>query len=112
MMPERRRRRSENQTVALALLLDSVRERAGIDALVLSDRQGLLVSASTRAGVDPEDIAAHLPRTYLPERTPRLCTRTFKLGDVRLFIGAVGKTGEELFGDLLHAMRGVQRILA
>src|SRR5215510_8274276 len=100
MIRERRHRRSANRSVALALLLESCRERAGIDALVVADRDGLLVSASTRAGVDPETIAAHLPRTYLRERIPSLHARTLKLGDARVFLGAVGAMSDGLFGEL------------
>ena len=111
MNEERRRRRSENRNVALALLLESCRERAGLDALVIADRGGGLLSASTRDGVDPETIAAHLPRTWLRERIPELHARTLKLGGVRLFLGAVGAMSEHLAGEVLNAMRGMQRIL-
>ncbi len=112
MTPDRRHRRSENRQVALALLLESCRERAGLDALVVADHDGLLVSASTRAGLDPEAIAAHLPRTFLREKIPSLKARTMKLGPFRIFIGAVGAAGDELFGELMNTMRGIQRILA
>ncbi len=111
MVEERRRRRSENRSVALALLLESCRARAGLDALVIASRDGALVCASTRAGVDPGAIAAHLPRTQLRERMPALHARTFKLGGVRLFLGAVGEVGEAQVGVLCSAMRGTQRIL-
>jgi hypothetical protein len=111
MNEERRRRRSDNRSVALALLLESCRERAGLDALVVADRGGALLSASTRAGLDPETIAAHLPRTWLRERIPTLSARTLKLHGARLFLGAVGDAGERLFGELLCAMHGMQRIL-
>jgi len=110
MSQERRRRRSANRSVALALLLESCRERAGLDAVVLASRDGTLVSASTTAGHDPETIAAHLPRTWLRERIPALSARTLKLGDMRLFLGAVGQAGERMVDELLHAMRGVRRI--
>ena len=110
MSTERRHRRSANRSVALALLLEACRERAGLDALVIASREGELVSASTREGVDPQTIAAHLPRTWLRERIPALSARTLKLGDVRLFLGAVGQVGERMVDELLHAMRGVRRI--
>jgi hypothetical protein len=108
---ERRRRRSDVHAEALALLLEACRARTGLDALVIADRQGTLVSSSTRAGVDPEEIAAHLPRPHLREQVPSLYARTFKLGTIRLFLGAVGAASDRLVGELCHAMRGTQRIL-
>jgi hypothetical protein len=114
MSEDRRRRRSNDHAEALALLLESCRERTGLDALVIADHDGLLVSASTRPGktVDPVVIAAHLPRTHWRDLIPALHARTFKLGGVRLFLGAVGNLSERMVADLLNAMRGTQRILA
>jgi hypothetical protein len=111
---ERRRRRSEDRTKALSLLLDTCRERTGLEALVIADHDGLLLSSSTRPGrsVDPVVIAAHLPRTHWRDLIPSLHARTFKLGGVRLFLGAVGNLSERMVIELLHTMRGTQRILA
>ena len=108
---ERRRRRSEVTVEAVALLLEACRERTGLDALVIADRDGMLVSSSARPGVQPEVIAAHLPRTHLREQVPELHARTFKAHGIRLFLGAVGTMSERMVADLLHAMRGTQRIL-
>jgi hypothetical protein len=107
---ERRRRRSANRSVALALLLDSCRQRAGLDALVVANRHGGLMSASTRGDVDPETVAAHLPRTWLRDRIPALSARTLKVGGDRLFLGALGAPSERLPDELLHVLRGVRRI--
>ena len=108
---ERRRRRSEDTVEAVALLLEACRQRTGLDALVIADRDGVLVSSSARPGIEPELIAAHLPRTHLREQVPALHARTFKAHGIRLFLGAVGSASERLVGELLHAMRGAQRIL-
>jgi hypothetical protein len=111
-MQERRRRRSADHAEALALLLESCRKRTGLDALVIADHDGLLLSSSTRPGMDPVVIAAHLPRTQWRDLIPSLYARTFKLRGVRLFLGAVGNLSERMVKDLLDAMRGTQRILA
>lgn len=110
---ERRRRRSSDHAEALAMLLESCRERTGLDALVISDHDGLLLSWSTRPGkdVDPVTIAAHLPRTQWRSLIPSLYARTFKLHGMRMFLGAVGNLSEQMVNDLLNAMRGTQRIL-
>jgi hypothetical protein len=111
---ERRRRRSDDTVEAVGLLLEACRERNGLDALVIADRDGMVVSSSARPGVQPEVIAAHLPRTHLREQVPALHARTFKAHGIRLFLGAVGAHAnmtDRLLADLLHAMRGTQRIL-
>jgi hypothetical protein len=115
MMPlaERRQQRSTNRAEALALLLEACRSRAGLAALVLADRDGFLVSASTSAdaAIDPVVVAAHLPRTAWRERVPALTATTLKLGEHRLFFGAVGELPDEAARELYHAMRGTRRIL-
>jgi hypothetical protein len=112
MTHERRRHRSAVRSEALVLLLEACRERTGLEALVISDRDGLLVSSSARQGIDPEGIAAHLPSTELRERVPSLRAFTFKLSGMRLFLGAVGAMSEQFITDICDAMRGTQRILA
>ena len=109
---ERRRHRSAVRSEALVLLLEACRARTGLDALVISDRDGLLVSSSARTGVDPEDIAAHLPSTMLRDKVPALRAFTFKMSGMRLFLGAVGAMSERFVTDICDAMRGTQRILA
>jgi hypothetical protein len=111
-LQERRQHRSGDRAEALVLLLEACRERAGLAALVLSDKDGRVVSSSTREGVDAEVIAAHLPRTYLRERVPSLVARTLKLGSTRLFLGAVGAACDAVANEMLHALHGAQRILS
>jgi hypothetical protein len=108
---ERRRRRSDDTVEAVGLLLEACRERNGLDALVIADRDGMVVSASAREGVRPEVIAAHLPRTHLRDQLPALHARTFKACGIRLFLGAVGEMSERVLAEMLAAMRGTQRIL-
>ena len=112
MNTERRQHRSTVRHEALALLLEACRARTGLDALVISDRDGLLVSSSACGGMDAEGIAAHLPSTQLRERVPALSAYTFKYGEMRLFLGAVGAMSQKLIGEICSAMRGTQRILA
>lgn len=110
---ERRQQRSENQSEALRLLLEACRIRAGLSALILSDHDGLLVSASATGDVDPNIVAAHLPRTYWRELVPSLRAMTVKLaGGTRLFIGAIGGVSDAWTHEMLHAMRGARRILS
>lgn len=113
-LEERRQCRSADRAEALALLLEACRARAGLAALVLADRDGCLVSASSISGtstVDPCVVAAHLPRTAWRDRVPELTATTLKLGDRRLFFGAVGELPEDKARELYHAMRGARRIL-
>lgn len=110
-LAERRQQRSTNRAEALALLLEACRVRAGLAALVLADRDGLLLSALTTPDIDPAVVAAHLPRTAWRERVPALTATTLKLGEHRLFFGAVGELPDAAARELYHAMRGTRRIL-
>ncbi len=110
-LEERRQQRSAVRAEALKLLLEACRERAGLEALVISDRDGLLVSSSVTCAVDPNVVAAHLPRTYWREQLPKLHATTLKLDGTRLFFGAIGAVGERWAREMLNAMRGARRIL-
>jgi hypothetical protein len=110
-LAERRTQRSANQSEALQLLLEACRARAGLAALVIADHDGLLVSSSRTCALDPNIVAAHLPRTYWRERLPSLRATTLKLGRTRLFFGAIGEAGDAWAREILHAMRGARRIL-
>lgn len=111
-LAERRQQRSGNTGEALQLLLEACRVRAGLQALVVADHDGLLVSSSKTCALDPNYVAAHLPRTYWRERVPSLHAMTLKVGDMRLFFGAVGDVGDDWAREVLHAMRGTKRILS
>lgn len=58
--PERRQRRSSDCAEALALLLESTRERARLESLALSDRTGILVAGAGPAQ-DCDELAALAP---------------------------------------------------
>jgi hypothetical protein len=110
-LAERRNQRSAIRAEALRLLLEACRVRAGLAALVVGDHSGLLVSSSEKCAIDPNVVAAHLPKTYWREQIPTLRATTMKLGDTRLFLGAVGEVGNDWSREMLNAMRGLQRIL-
>ena len=110
-LEERRHQRSGVRAEALQLLLEACRARAGLDALVISDHDGLLVSSSVTCAVDPNVVAAHLPRTYWREKVQSLHAMTLKLDGVRLFFGAIGDVGDQWTREVLNAMRGTRRIL-
>lgn len=60
MYTERRKRRSEQPTVALGLFLESLARRQAYEAIALADDDGLLLGGSGKA-VDPEAMAAVAP---------------------------------------------------
>ena len=110
MQAERRRQRSRIHSQALTLLLDACRARAGLEALVLADQDGLVVSAAAPAHIDIAEIAAILP---LPgERLPEVRAVRFMLDGYALYLGAIGAMGEAWVREMMNALRGTQRILA
>lgn len=60
MKTERRQRRSEQPTVALAYFLESLARRESFEAVALADDDGLLLGGTGRT-VDPEAMAAVAP---------------------------------------------------
>jgi uncharacterized protein len=46
---------------AIRDLITSLRSRAGVDAVVVVGRDGLVIDADAEAGVDTERVAAHVP---------------------------------------------------
>jgi hypothetical protein len=123
MANERRRIRSNDARKALAYQLAYVRDEACLDALVLADKDGLIVA---RAG-DPalcESLAAfaplvshgkvrhesELPATYLQ-------VRPVEFEGTRLYLASCTESladtlSQNLDGWLEHTQRGVTRILA
>lgn len=57
---ERRKHRSANYADALVLLLESIRERANLRSVALSDRTGILVAGAGPAG-ECDELAAWAP---------------------------------------------------
>lgn len=113
MWEDRRRHRSEVLSEALARLLDACRARAGLEALVLADDSGLLVSAAAPPGVDADYIAALLPMRGPPEpKMAGLKQVRFDLDGFAMYLGGVGEMTASWAREMMNALRGTQRILA
>jgi hypothetical protein len=121
-MIERRTRRSDRPSEALALQLQSCAERAGLQAVIVSDYDGFLVGASPWSREDSEELAALLPLLARDGRFAGILlgeasigwavqVETFKSEDERLFICAVGKIGPGVADEISTAVAGVSRIL-
>jgi hypothetical protein len=112
---DRRRHRSEVHSVALSLLLDACRARAGLEALVLADDGGLVVSAAVppHVDVDADEVAAMLPLPGPPEpKMARLRQVRFDLDGAAMYLGGIGEMTAAWAREMLNALRGAQRILA
>lgn len=119
MLDDRRSRRSEDRAVALRYQLEHARERGGLEALVLADAQGLLLSCAGDPGVC-EELAAFAPllsRTVLGMPLPPLLrgadvdVRPMSLNGQALFLACVGG-GMARDALISHSLQGVHRILA
>ena len=122
MYVERRCRRSSQPSLALAYQLQSCAERAGLQAMLLSDEDGLLVAGSTWTAEGSEEMAAVLP--YLARGGEfagillgegsvghAVQVKPFRAEDTGLFLCAVGKAGEGVGREIDTAIAGVRRIL-
>jgi hypothetical protein len=113
MWEDRRHHRSDVLSEALSLLLDACRARAGLEALVLADDGGLVISAAVPPGVDADEIAAVLPLPGPPEpKMARLRQVRFDLDGAAMYLGGVGEMTASWAREMMHALRGTQRILA
>lgn len=110
-LDERRAHRSEDRSLAMKLMLDACRAKGALDALVVCDESGLLVAASTTAGVDPRALAAALPAADRRKRFDKLCAIQFRMEGARLYVGALGGQGFATV-PLCAVMHGARRILA
>ena len=118
---ERRRRRSDNTTLALHYQLDSGRKAARLDGLVLSDADGFCLASSG----DPEacqEVAARLP--FIGRKVPefegvllgtesgwRIHMKRMAVGGAELYLCAIGNhtpTGDK---EMARTGGGVRRIL-
>lgn len=122
MQTERRFRRSEQPALALTYQLQASAERAGVNAMLLSDGDGLLVAGSPWGATEAEEMAAILPLLargghfagiLLGERSVgrAVHVRSFTAEETDLFICAVGKTGDGVELEVQTAIEGVRRIL-
>ncbi len=119
MLAERRNRRSSDRCLALRYQLEHARERGGLEAMVLSDNDGLVLAAAGEDGVC-EELGAYAPllcRSPLGMRLPPLlrggevAVRTMAMHGSGLYISCLGG-GVARDALLDHSTRGVERILA
>ena len=118
---ERRRRRSDNTTLALHYQLEECRRAARLDGLVLSDEDGFCLAASG----DPQachEVAAQLPfigrkvREFEgvllgSEGGWRICMHRFGVPGGELYLCAIGAGGEERDRHMARSRGAVRRIL-
>ena len=116
-LEERRSRRSTHRDLALGFQLEHVRDRARLEALVLSDDDGLLLSACGDSAVCRElaAIAPLMVRSALGMPLPPLlrgaevAVRIVHVHGQPLYLASVGG-GVARDALLSHSMRGVHRI--
>ena len=118
---ERRRRRSENTSLALHYQLDSGRKAARLDGLVLSDEDGFCLASSG----DPEacqEVAARLP--FIGRKVPefegvllgtesgwRIRMKRMAVAGTELYLCAIGNQTATDEHDMTRTSGGVRRIL-
>jgi hypothetical protein len=106
-MTERRSRRSQDHVEALALFLESQRDKLQAGALAVTTRDGQLLAA---AGPSPERLARkalqlHEARDDVPQETMNIATWWLRAGVVDVILASHG-------GRLSHDLgSGVKRIL-
>ncbi len=121
-MIERRVQRSEHLGDAIGYQLGACAERAGLEALVLADGDGLLVASSPWSDERGEMIAAALPLlakgsdfagVLLDEGAgdEQVLVSTFQAAGTELFLCAVGSFGGPSHQEIARAKVGVRRIL-
>ena len=122
---ERRRRRSNDPSQAIVHQLDASRQKAGLDAMILADHDGLCIAFSGPA-VACEEFAARVSRISMPHRSitgfeTELWTeddrwdvhvRRFDVDGFELCLCAVGGVAGERAVEVERSLRGVTRILA
>jgi hypothetical protein len=117
---DRRIKRSENTAEALELALTSAAARAQLDAVLLVDDAGLLVSNSDTS-LDLSMLAAVTPIVGRGKAVPRIkrngekremSVRELEIdGDV-LYVAALGGDSSSRMRELGRSLRAAQRILA
>lgn len=117
---DRRRRRSEIAANALEFALDGAAERGQLDAMVIADDFGLIVSQSHH-GLDLGEVAAIAPivgRGQARAKVRRagsardLCVRTVSVLGEHLHVAAVGGDPASQRREIAAAIRAAKRILA
>jgi hypothetical protein len=122
MGTERRSRRSENTTRALFYQLDACRADADLEAVVLSDEDGLcLASAGDRDTCD--EIAANLPFVgsktpnfegvlFSPRKAWKVGVRRFEVLGTELYLCVAGGREGHRVQQMERSLGGVARILS
>ena len=117
--PERRARRTEDPLVALAYLLEATRRRGGLDAIVLSDGQGLpIVGAGgsrrceSLAGLNrlEETPANDTVPSRLDVLTRTAAVRRLAIDGIQVFLLSEGG-GPDAEAEVGRAAEGAIRIL-
>lgn len=122
---ERRRRRSNDPSQAIRHQLDACRQKAGLDAMILADRDGLCIAFSGPA-MACEEFAARVSILSMPHRSISgfdvelwteddrwdVYVRRFDVDGFELCLCAVGGLAGERAAEVERSLRGVQRILA
>ncbi|WP_428263375.1 hypothetical protein [Haliangium sp.] len=120
--PDRRRRRSHDPSTALYYQLDACRRSAGLDALLLSDRDGLCIAAAGD-GESCDEFAARISImhpgrhrfegelwTDVDRWDVHVCR--FELDGFEMSLCAVGGLADDRASQVDRSLRGVARILA
>ena len=122
---ERRRRRSNEPSQAIRHQLESCRQKAGLDALILADRDGLCIAFSGPA-MACEEFAARVSRVSNPHLDAHgfdielwteddrwdVHVRRFDVDGFELCLCAVGGAANDRAAEVERSLHGVTRILA
>ena len=118
MLSERRNRRSADREVALRYQMEHVREQGNLEALVLSDADGLVLASAGDSSVC-EELGAYAPllcHSPMGMRLPPLlrggevAVRSMSMHGSGFFVACLGG-GVARDALLDHSSRGAQRIL-
>ncbi|MEO0321495.1 MAG: hypothetical protein AAF447_00920 [Myxococcota bacterium] len=119
LLPDRRHRRSPDRAVALRYQLEACRDRARLEALVVTDDDGMVIAQAGNAGVC-EELGAYAP---LVQRSPLGMRLPPMLRGGEVAVRALGVDGQALYlaalggsvardAVLEHSRTSVKRILA
>jgi len=109
-MSERRVRRSAIRSEALEMMLEACRKRNSLEALLISDEQGMLLAGSSEHGVDLNAVASALPDwPNAPDN--QLNAIPFSLEQHCLYVGSIGVLSA-ISPTLVEAANSAKRILA
>ena len=119
---ERRVRRSNQMGTALSFQLEACASRSGVEAMILANRDGLVVASSPWNPESTEVVAAQLARVQTHQfrvgtvraqgSAPRtISARGFDVGDEELVVCAVGCPTTKMVGEIYEAIGGIKRIM-